>query len=355
MNALDAIAKKKAEIESEKLDKKFADIIIDLEEGITSKVEHLNKQVNGDGGISERLQIAEEKITEEGITQIVKDIQYIKDFENGIETNRENISKIDQKADQINFSVESKVDGNSIISAINMSPESIKINSSKINITGFVTFSDLAGTGTTTINGSNITTGTINASLANIVNINASNITTGTLNISDYLKLKGTGTRYTLMEKDNYAVYDGGSSDSNRKVVVGFRTVYGGYAPTIMLGYNGTGLHNDNTGATCVTLTHYPMTNNPEAIGESYGSLATRVNTSGNYSALNMYQGGRVRLRSHTYQEFYVENSLKRMQIGENQIGFYYGSSSATPNVVIDSDGIKVNGNNLASPVAVFG
>lgn len=181
-NALDSIAKKKAEVESEKLDKKFADIIIDLEEGITSKVEHLNKQVNGDGGISERLQIAEEKITEEGITQIVKDIQYIKDFENGIETNRENISKIDQKADQISFSVESKVDGNSIISAINMSPESIKINSSKVNITGFVTFSDLSGTGTTTINGSNITTGTINANLAKITNINASNIVTGTLN-----------------------------------------------------------------------------------------------------------------------------------------------------------------------------
>ena len=180
-NALDAISKKKAEVESEKLDKKFADIIIDLEEGITSKVEHLNKQVNGDGGISERLQIAEEKITEDGITQIVKDIQYIKDFENGIETNRENISKIDQKADKINLSVESKVDGNSIISAINMSPESIKINSSKINITGFVTFSDLRGSGTTTINGSNITTGTINGNLANITNINASNITTGTL------------------------------------------------------------------------------------------------------------------------------------------------------------------------------
>lgn len=354
-NALDAIAKKKAEVESEKLDKKFADIIIDLEEGITSKVEHLNKQVNGDGGISERLQIAEEKITEEGITQIVKDIQYIKDIEAGVETNRQNISEIDQKADSINIKVESKADSSNIISMINVSTEGIKIKADKVNITGFVTFSDLAGTGTTTINGSNITTGTINASLANIVNINASNITTGTLNISDYLKLKGTGTRYTLMEKDNYAVYDGGSSDSNRKVVVGFRTVYGGYAPTIMLGYNGTGLHNDNTGSTCVTLTHYPMTNNPEGVGESYGSLATRVNTSGNYSALNMYQGGRVRLRSHSYQEFYVENSLKRMQIGENQVGFYYGGSSTTPNVVIDSNGIKVNGNNLASPVAVFG
>ena len=181
-NALDAIAKKKAEVESEKVDKKYAEIILDPENGILSKVEHVNEQINGDGGINKRLQIAEEKITEEGITQIVKDIQYIKDIESGIETNRQNISEIDQKAESINIKVESKVDGNSIISAINMSPESIKINSSKINITGFVTFSDLSGTGTTTINGSNIKTGTIDASLARITNINASNIVTGTLN-----------------------------------------------------------------------------------------------------------------------------------------------------------------------------
>ena len=43
-----------------------------------------------------------------------------------------------------------------------MSPETIKINASKINISGFVTFSDLSTSGYTTINGSNITTGTIN-------------------------------------------------------------------------------------------------------------------------------------------------------------------------------------------------
>ena len=157
-NALDAIAKKKAEVESEKLDKKFADIIIDLEEGITSKVEHLNKQVNGDGGISERLKLAEEKITEDGITQIVKDTQFIKDMDGKITTNSENITKIDQKADRIDLSVQSKVDGNSIISAINMSPETIKINASKINITGFVTFTDLSTAGKTTINGANIDT-----------------------------------------------------------------------------------------------------------------------------------------------------------------------------------------------------
>ena len=50
------------------------------------------------------------------------------------------------------------------------------------DITGMVTFRDLSTSGATTINGSNITTGTINGNLANITNINASNIKAGTLN-----------------------------------------------------------------------------------------------------------------------------------------------------------------------------
>ena len=212
-NALDSIAKKKAEVESEKLDKKFADIIIDLEEGITSKVEHLNKQVNGDGGISERLKLAEEKITEDGITQIVKDTQFIKDMDGKITTNSENITKIDQKADRIDLSVQSKVDGNSIISAINMSPESIKISSSKINITGFVTFSDLRGSGTTTINGSNITTGYVKGSRIDAKNLTVqtdSGINTLMIDSSGQVELRpksmtvNTDDKITFLATNNY-------------------------------------------------------------------------------------------------------------------------------------------------------
>ena len=180
-NSLDFISSKKAEVESEKVDKKYAEIILDPEEGILSKVNHVNSQINGDGGISERLQTAEEKITEEGITQIVESSQYIKDLNGKVTANANNISIIDQKASSIELSVKGKVDSSTIISAINMSSESIKINASKVNITGFVTFSDLSNSGYSTINGSNITTGTINANLAKIININASNITTGTL------------------------------------------------------------------------------------------------------------------------------------------------------------------------------
>ena len=51
-----------------------------------------------------------------------------------------------------------------VISMINQSPESIQISASKIAITGFVTFSDLSTAGQTTINGANITTGSIKSS-----------------------------------------------------------------------------------------------------------------------------------------------------------------------------------------------
>lgn len=79
----------------------------------------------------------------------------------------------DQRIDGIDLKVAKKTDKDSIISAINMSTESIKISSSKVNITGFVTFSDLSGYGTTTINGSNIKTGYISGDRINGGIINA--------------------------------------------------------------------------------------------------------------------------------------------------------------------------------------
>lgn len=56
-----------------------------------------------------------------------------------------------------------------------------------IEMTGTVTFSDLSGTGTTIINGSNIKTGTIDASQVNVTNMNADNMKTGTIQGLDAL------------------------------------------------------------------------------------------------------------------------------------------------------------------------
>lgn len=77
--------------------------------------------------------------------------------------------------------ISTKVEKNGIISSINQSAESITINASKINLTGYATFSGLSD-GTTVINGGCITTGTINGDLVNVINIKAENIKSGTLN-----------------------------------------------------------------------------------------------------------------------------------------------------------------------------
>lgn len=68
-------------------------------------------------------------------------------------------SQITQQAGEISL----KVSKDNIISEINASPESIRIQAEKVAITGFVTFDDLSTAGSTTINGSNIRTGSISA------------------------------------------------------------------------------------------------------------------------------------------------------------------------------------------------
>lgn len=55
------------------------------------------------------------------------------------------------------------------------------INANNINLQGYVTLTNLATSGQTTINGSNIKTGTIDAHLVNVTNLNADNITSGTI------------------------------------------------------------------------------------------------------------------------------------------------------------------------------
>ena len=86
--------------------------------------------------------------SESRLNEIVTEIN---DVENGLS------SKIEQTAEKI----ETKVSKGEIVSSINQSAEAIKIESSKIDLTGYVTISSLSGDGTTNINGANITTGVI--------------------------------------------------------------------------------------------------------------------------------------------------------------------------------------------------
>jgi hypothetical protein len=123
-------------------------------EGITSTVSAVDKKIdNSVTTLQSQIQQTNNSITStvSRIEQIDKDINTIE-------------SQIEQNADNI----ELKVSKNDIISAINLSPETIDISASKLNLTGYITASDLSGSGTTTINGSNITTGTIDAERINM-------------------------------------------------------------------------------------------------------------------------------------------------------------------------------------------
>lgn len=70
-------------------------------------------------------------------------------------------SSMTQTVENINTEVSKKVNGRDIISTINQSAESVKINASRINLQGYVTVGDLGSTNVTTINNAHITSGTI--------------------------------------------------------------------------------------------------------------------------------------------------------------------------------------------------
>lgn len=76
-----------------------------------------------------------------------------------------------------------KVNSNEVVSAINLSPEKIKISSAKLDVDAIATFtnSKLAEAGSTVINGANITTGSINCDRLNGGTINGQTINGGTI------------------------------------------------------------------------------------------------------------------------------------------------------------------------------
>ena len=126
-------------------------------------------------------------------------------------------TEIKQTTDSISSTVSQKVGKDEIISSINQSAESIKINANKVNITGFVTFNNLKNSGETTINGSNITTGTIHDANDNMV----LDLSTGAITAK---KLSVTSTYFTLQE--NGYCYWGGTTGSKIGIENGIIKAY---------------------------------------------------------------------------------------------------------------------------------
>lgn len=122
---------------------------------------------------------ASQKITKDGIIQTVGNYYA---YESDLEAAENRIttaeSRITQQADQIALRVEKA----GVISAINQTAEVIKIDANKINLSGYVTVTNLATSGQTAINGDNITTGLISADRIDANGLFAKDITaTGTI------------------------------------------------------------------------------------------------------------------------------------------------------------------------------
>lgn len=97
-------------------------------------------------------------------------------------TNSEgDITSVTQTIDGFTFEVS---DNSGDSAKLTLKSGNATLASTTITMAGLVTFTDLSTAGSTTISGSNITTGTIDASKATITNISASNITSGTIDAS---------------------------------------------------------------------------------------------------------------------------------------------------------------------------
>ena len=243
--------------------------------GITSRVSNVEtKTTTLDGKVTNqetRLSEAEQKITDKAITSVVQESQFIQDMDGKISTNKSNISKVEQTANSIS----------SKVSDLSGKYTELKQTVDGIDITGKVSFYDLRTAGATIINGSNISTGTIDTNRVNI---------------------KGGTTKKIVIANDNYCVYDGTETDVNRKVFIGFRTNVSTNVPSVMLGYNGINPNVDGavvSGGTYTTYSHYPNNNNPEGVNLSYGALAFKYGVGTNqFSTFNMYQNGDIDLKA---------------------------------------------------------
>lgn len=126
---------------------------------------------------------SEIKQNAQGLTSTVSSIQTsLQNLDGEVETLSSTVSTVQQTATGLTSTVTQQ--GETI--------SEIRQDLDKIDISGYVTFTDLETSGSTTINGSNITTGyisadrisggTIDADTINVNNLNASNLTKGLIN-----------------------------------------------------------------------------------------------------------------------------------------------------------------------------
>ena len=127
--------------------------------------------------------------------------------------------------------VQSTVTKDNIISTINQSAESVSIDASKINLTGYVTISSLKAGGTTQIDGGRITTGKVAAARIDVDNLYVKHLSaadgtfTGTLRAADGTftgTLQAASGTFDTLDAVGYRVHLGTDYISINGVEIGY-------------------------------------------------------------------------------------------------------------------------------------
>ena len=173
--------------------------------------------------------IAELTVTAQGLTASVDGLT----TEFGTLSSQVNIQAGTISSIVANVGTNGTVTAASIVQSINGSSSSVMISADKIIMDGsttFLTADDVGENGHTTINGSLITTGTINGKNIDVINLDANNIVTGDLvginlyarNGDDYSEMTSSGLRvYVENELKALLGYNNSLDYENQSLILG--------------------------------------------------------------------------------------------------------------------------------------
>lgn len=313
-------------------------------DGISQKVGKLETTTATlDGKVTSqesRLTTAEQKITDKAITSVVQESQFIKDMDGKISTNKSNISKVEQTANSITSRVEG-LDGKYT---------QLKQTVDSIDLTGKVSFSDLSTSGKTTINGGNITTGTLDASKVTVTNLNASNIKSGKLS-ANYIDATNLSVKGELLSGQINGI--GGMKFADGAVISSCESGVSGYkgiqisAPVIKLGdkveinsptifYDVTGKNNSSSKTTTWTMSSSGALTCTSASISGTTTVGGTLNVRNNMiNGMNNLQMGRgsvyIPIFGTNYTYDYIKGGASRIAFADSgPIHFLYNGSKSS-------------------------
>ena len=259
--------------------------------------------------------------------------QTLSNYSNTSEMN----AAINVKANEINSVVSTKVGNDEIISKINQTSESITINANKLNLTGYITASDLSGDGTTTIDGSNIKTGTISSDRLEAIVITTGNLSAQTINGNQIYGGTIEGTSINI-GNDNHYLRMGNNWTKNPEAS-GLNLYGDGGIVMNGLGFNGSSSSGAFTFSGQINVPYLHLYNNATIDGNMtcYGDFKTnRITPGGN---LAITTGGRTGYGTNPSSMYLYSGSHITINAAWNSYVYIGNANVGNTRAAVDSSG----------------